>query len=385
MTASHARLRERCPVHHFAGFPPEGFYTLSRHVDVAAASRDTARWSSRYGPGPVKQEPVAPGMLLNADPPLHTNQRRLVQKAFTPRRVAELEPRVRQITDELLDGFAARGTADLVEVFAYPLPVIVIAEMLGVPSADHATFKRWSDDIVAGIGGNDDGRSASSRRSFASYFTAAIEQRHALLSSGRPLPEDLVSGLVEAEYEGRTLDVSEMLGILVQLLVAGNETTTSMLTNLIRRLCEQPELQAALRAEPALHEVAIEESLRYDAPVMGLFRTPNEPVVIDGVEIPADAKVMLLYASANRDADVWEEPDRFRLDRDAVELRRTHLAFGAGAHHCVGAPLARLEGRVALGRVLDRLPNLRLAGEPTPVPPFFLQGCARLPVTWDAT
>ncbi|MBK9178068.1 MAG: cytochrome P450 [Acidimicrobiales bacterium] len=376
-------LRERCPLHR-TEFGERGFYTVSRHADVTEVLRQAELWSTRWGPGPEHQARRGDGMLLNADPPLHATQRRIVNVAFTPRMVAEREPRITAIAAELIDGFAHLGRADLVEAFAYPLPVIVIAEVLGVRPEHRATFKRWSDDIVAGLGAQP-GKAEGAVRAFAEfgeYFAARIADRQEAVARGDALPDDLVSGLVTASYEGRTFTLTEMLGVLVQLLVAGNETTTSLITNLVFRLLEHPDQLARLREHPELAEQAVEESLRYDAPVQGLFRTNTAPTTLCGVDLQPDTKVRVMFSSANRDATVWERPDAFDIGRDLTTLKR-HYGFGFGVHYCLGAPLARLEGRIAVRLLLDRLPGLRLDGEPVLVEPFLFRGFTHFPVAWE--
>lgn len=381
--AAHRVLREQCPLHRFDNGHLR-FLTVSRHADVTEVLRDARLWTMRFGSGPDYVPRQGEGVLLNADPPLHTAQRRAVNKAFTPRIVAEREPAIQALCDELIDAFVDCGSCDLVAEFAYPLPVIVIAEMLGVSPADRATFKRWSDEITASIGGDPAAHEAGARarREFAEYFVAELERREAMRAAGRDLPDDLVSGLVVTEVDGKPLTRTEQLGMLVQFLVAGNETTTSMISNIVYRLASRPDIVDAVLADPSVAEVVVEESLRFDAPVQGLFRTNNEPTTLCGEEIPADTKVMVLFASANHDPAVWDDPDTFRIDRDPVKLRQ-HYAFGFGAHICLGAPLARLEGKVAVRTLYRRLPGLRLAGEPELVAPMIFRGFHTLPVAWD--
>ncbi len=379
---AHAELRARCPVHHFAGHGLD-FWTVAGHAEVTEVMRDVATWSSRHGQGPAFQRNAA-GMLAAADPPEHTWHRRLVQKSFTPAAIATLEPHVHRLTHDLLDAVVPQGAADLHDALAYPLPVIVIAELLGVSPGDRARFKHWSDHLVAALGhGVRPDRAV--HEEFQGYFRREIRWRRAALARGEPLPRDLVSDLVaHDDDQGRTLDDDQVLGLIAQLLVAGNETTTSLITNLLWRLLERPALLERLRADPALDEVAVEESLRFDPPVLGLFRTNDRPVRLGGVDLPTDTKVMALYASANRDPAVWDRPDEFSLDRDPVLLRR-HYGFGTGVHYCLGAPLARLEARIALRAVLDRLPGLRLTGRPERIEPFFLWGRRTLPVAWEVS
>ena len=321
-------------------------------------------------------------MLVNADPPEHSAQRRLVREAFNPKLVATFADRILTLAHGLIDGFVDQGRGDLHELFAYPLPIDVIAEILGVEPDRRSQFKEWSDAVVAGF--QDPKRSSAARREMVDYFNAQIDSRRA--AAAGMAPDDVFTRLSLGTYQhptegARLMTHAEINSICTQLLVAGNETTTSLITNLLWRLCQDRELADRLRADPSLDEIAIEESLRIDSPVLGLFRTNNKPTDLGGVALDADTKVHCLFASANRDPSVWEEPDVFRLDRDPVTLRG-HLAFGWGIHLCVGAPLARLEGRIALRALLDRLPELRLDGPIERIEPFFLFGKHALPLAW---
>jgi cytochrome P450 len=263
-----------------------------------------------------------------------------------------------------------------------PLPVIVIARMLGVPEEMRETFKEWSDSQLQGMNGNDPEREARARRAMSEYLLDQAEKRRAIIRDGGQLPNDIISEMVEASMaESEPISDAEMLSLLVQILVGGNETTTSLITNLMWRLLGQRELWEAVVADPDRIDVAVEESLRFDPPVLGLYRTTNCPVTMSGVEIPEEEKVMVLYASANRDADVWEDPDSFRLDRDLNQLRR-HLGFGFGIHVCPGAALARTEARIALNKLVAAVPTLRMTGEPERIETFLLWGKRTFPVAW---
>jgi len=372
-----APLREGCPVHRFDGFDPP-FYTLSRHEDVLEALKDVETWSSRYGQGPHFTEERG----MKSDPPTHTFFRRLVSKAFTARAVREMEGRIEQIVSELLDGFADRGEGDLHEHLAFPLPTIVIAEMLGVPESDRLRFKGWSDAWVAAMSAADPTPYQGEIASMRAYILDAVHARRAIEEDGGELPDDLISALVVAEEDGERLRDEDVVNVVRQLLVGGNETTTSLITNVLLRLMEDPALMARVAADPSLAEVAIEESLRHDAPVLGLFRTTTCPVERHGEVIPEGAKVMLHFGSANRDERAFADPNVFSLDRDRQELR-SHLAFGHGIHVCLGAALSRLEGTIALRQVAQRLPGLALAGTPERIEPFMLWGRSTLPARWD--
>lgn len=378
---AYEQLRADCPVHHYDARGMQ-FATLSRHADVLAALKDVTRFSSRQGQGPFRSEPIA----LFDDPPSHTFFRRLVTTSFTPRAVQRREPMIELLVDELVSEMLDHPgrAADLHDVLAMPLPTIVIARMLGVPEELRSTFKRWSDAQVAGMGAGDIDEQRRTRREMQAYFIDEIARRRALAADGAEMPDDLVSGLVAAAtQEERPITEAELLSLLTQLLVGGNETTTSLLTNVVWRLLERPERWQAVVDDPSLVEVAVEESLRHDPPVLGLFRATTCPIDIGGQgRLDEDRKVMLLWASANRDPEVWDHPDEFRLDRGLTELRARHLSFGFGIHACPGAPLSRLEARLALAALVRRVPELRLAGPTTRIEPFFLWGRRSLPVCW---
>jgi cytochrome P450 len=367
----YAELRSACPVHRTEFTPP--FYTLSRYADVREALADPAVWSIRYGQSPQFTKPAG---LVN-DPPEHTAFRQLFSRAFTARTVEQLEPAVGALADELLDAMLAAPdrAADFHDAYACPLPTIVIAQLLGIPPADLARFKQMSDDLTATYNLPDARASAAPRAAFDDYFGAIIDERRA-----RP-SDDLVSRLAAAEVDGRRLTDHELQWMLLLLLLGGNETSTALLTNVVWRLLEVPERWNALRASPALVDVAIEESLRHDPPVLGLFRTPTRDVTLHGVTITEKTKVMVCYASANRDESVFDDPERFRLDREPDDIRR-HLSFGFGAHFCPGAALARMEARLTLDRLVTRVPELHLTGAPERIVPFNLWGRRTLPVAW---
>jgi cytochrome P450 len=384
---SYQELRARCPVHHYADFEPP-FFTLSRHEDVLAGLRDWQLWSMRYGDNP---QYLSPSGLFN-DPPEHTTFRRLFNRAFTPRTVGRLDREIEQIGRQLLDAVVEEGSGDFHEFYASRLPIIVIARLLGVPEGDLELFREMCDALIATYNVPDPRASAPARRRIDDYFQARIDERRATLDDadvtdptldvlGKELPNDLLSGFVVAEVDGRRLTDAEMHLILLLLLLGGLETSTALLTNLLWRLLQQPERWQAVRDDAAVHETAIEESLRFDPPVLGLFRTPTHDVTLHGVSIPEKAKVMLCFASANRDEQVWDAPAEFRIDRPLADVR-SHLSFGFGAHFCPGAALARLEARVTLQLLVTMMPDLRLDGPTTRIEPFILWGRRSLPIAW---
>jgi len=376
----YARLRSEDPVHHSAA----GFWVLTRYDDVVAALRDprlakealAAFVAARFG------QPVpAMGLsMLDRDPPDHTRLRGLVSKAFTPRVVEGLRPRVQQIVDGLLDAVEAKGSMDLVEEFAYPIPVNVICEMLGVPIEDHERFKGWSLDIARGLDSillptdsDVPRRSMASRSALADYFRELIARRRAAPRG------DMLSDLIAAEEAGDKLSEHELLATCILLLIAGHETTVNLIGNGTLALLRHPDQLRRLREDPALIGGAIEELLRFDGPVQRTARIPSEDVTIAGHKIAAGEMVMPFIGAADRDPAQFPEPDRLNITR----AENRHVAFGLGIHFCLGAPLARIEGQIAIATLLRRLPRLALATDrPAFRPSLTLRGLEALPVSF---
>jgi cytochrome P450 len=349
-----------------------GSWSVFRYDDVERVLSDYSTFSSRFmGGGDSTANPLG-ASLVGTDPPRHRLLRSLVTQAFTPRKIAQLEPRIREISDELLDRAAPAGRMDLVGDFSYPLPVIVIAELLGIPSADRDRFKRWSDILVTGGGGGYGG----TQREMAEYFLRMIEEKR------RAPGEDLISGLLAAEVEGESLSQTDLLGFCILLLVAGNETTTNLLGNAVLCLDDRPEVYEELRESPDLLPDAIEEVLRYRSPVQSMFRTVVKDTEVGGKTLRAGESAIAWIGSANRDEAQFSEPERFDLHRSP----NRHIAFGHGIHFCLGAPLARLEARVALGMLVERCRGLRVVpGAPLEVlDSMVVYGVKHLPVTFEA-
>jgi cytochrome P450 len=369
------RMRKSAPV-----FQDEqsGSWHVYTYDDVQRVLSEHGTFSSKMGgDDPSETGQLFAASLITADPPRHRQLRSLVTQAFTPRSVDGLAPRISALTEELLDGIAAQGSADLIAELAYPLPVIVIAELMGIPAGDRDHFKHWSDVIVSQTqsGGRTEDHSTTNRE-MAEYFLALIEHR-------RNQPgNDLISNLLVAEIDGQKLSVAELLGFCSLLLVAGNETTTNLIGNAVLSFAEAPGSMERLRAEPSLLPQAIEEVLRYRSPVQSMYRVTAGSTTLGGLQVPAGAPLVAWIGSANRDERQFQRPEQFDIDRTP----NRHLAFGHGIHFCLGAPLARLEARIALQGILDRLPGLALTpgAQLERMDSTIVYGVKELPVTWQA-
>ena len=375
--AGHHHLIQNCPLHKEETFDPP-FYVVSRHEDVLSMLTDPAQWTNGDGPGVFFQEG---GVLGSADDPDHRRQRKVLQDGFRPAAIASLAPRVDIIGRELWDkAFASDGEGDFVTLFAFPFPAIVIAEMLGIRPEDREQFGHWSDDIVNGLGGGDLSLVAIANEGIYGFVDALVAERQEILERGETPPDDLLTVLTVA-YRNGDLQYGEVRRLSQQVLVAGHETTASLLSLMLYRLIQQPELSDLLRADPSLIPWAVEEFLRYDSPVQGLFRTNRDECVVHGEKIEADTKVQLLFAAANRDPEVWQDPDDIQLDRFGPGTK-PHLAFGWGVHHCIGNVLARREGQLALRWMVETFEKVELIGPVQVNQPFILRGLTTLPIRW---
>jgi cytochrome P450 len=336
--------------------PETDTWHVFRYADVSAILADHRSFSSDFTKIYPEMSDMTDGNILTMDPPRHHRLRSLVSQAFTPRAIALLEPRIAAVTGELLDRVAGRTELELVADLAYPLPVIVIAEMLGVPGEDRERFREWAEALLSQDSMDPNDREAIEEsmvelRKFREYLQDHVERRRA-----EPR-EDLLSSLVSAEVDGQRLDDREIVGFATILLLAGHITTTALLGNALQCLDEHPEAQAALRGDPGRLPTAIEEVLRHRSPFGQTTRlTAAEDVRVGDREIEAGRVVNVWLWSANRDERAFERPDDFLIDRQPNH----HLAFGRGVHFCIGAPLARLEARVALAILLDRYASLRV-------------------------
>nr|GLK38353.1 cytochrome P450 hydroxylase [Rhodococcus wratislaviensis] len=387
------KAREACPVRHTAEFSPE-YYSLTRFSDIFAALNDAeaARWSARYGSSPQFHRAIG----FNQDAEDSRDFRALFRTWLPANAGVVYADLIDSTINDLIDEMTAddRVQGDFASEFAVLLPIRIIAQLIGVPPEDALEIKEMTDEFLGAFCIPEQNGVAPAARRLHAYFEPHLERRRELLQGasieepdethlGTVLPNDLLSFMLVKKYGDRTLTPSEIDYVLATALTGGNDTTTSMLTNVTYRLLSTPSLWDRIVEDGKLIQPAIEESLRMDPPVLGLFRTTADDVTVSGCPIPEKSKVMLLFGSANRDPQQWEDPDEFRLDRPMKFLRR-HLAFGGGAHFCLGAPLARAEGNRALELLRTRLPHLRLDGESERIPQFHLWGRQTLPVRWDA-
>lgn len=360
--------------------PQVGRWLLFDYDGVKRALHDHDAFSSVTAPPEAKTSQ----WLIFMDPPRHAKLRGLIARAFTPRAVAALEPRIRELARELLGAHVARGEMDLVADFAVPLPLMVIAEMLGAPASDGPLFRRWAEvmlllaHVVSGAP-----QAASAIERFVAMHAEMKGYLAELLAARRAHPaDDLLTRLLAAEVDGERLSDDEILGFFQLLLLAGHETTTNLIGNAVLSFVEWPDQLARLRAAPELLPSAIEEVLRYRSPVQAALRVTRRDVELGGRTIPAGQVVVAMIGSANRDPKHFGEADRFDVARDP----NPHLAFGSGIHFCIGAPLARLEGRVALTELLERAHGLRLGSDEPwePREAFHVHGPSALPIRFDA-
>jgi cytochrome P450 len=367
------RLRETEPVFFNEA---RGGWVLTRYNDMVAVLHDDDNWSVGQR-GAQQTNGEAARTMLGSDPPDHTRLRMLVNKAFTPRTVRGLTDRIHEIVDGLLDDVADRGGMEAINDFAYPLPITVIAEMLGVPAQDRDFFRDQSQKIAVALGPIEDMqvalRAMEGRNALIEYFNDLVPKRK------QSPADDLISALLAAEEAGDFLSHGELLAMLLLLLVAGHETTVNLIGNGLLALLRHPDQLARLRNEEGIERSAVEELLRYDSPVQMTGRQAKVDMEIGGKTIKAGIGVSTIVASANRDPEVFTDPDTLDLTRDPCK----HLSFAAGIHHCLGAQLARLEGQIALSAVVRRFPNIKLASEdlryrPAPI----LRGLEALPVTF---
>ena len=372
------RLREVDPVN----LTPIGFWRLTRYADVMRLLYDVpagTRTTDGVLPGVDESLSGQRQFMLQQDPPAHTRLRRLVSRAFTPRAIAAMRPSIQRIVDQCLDRVAPRGEMDVIADLALPVPSTVICEMLGVPVADRDRFTLWTAQATFGLAAGVLppemlAQAAAAGMALAAYFQELIAARRTRLG------DDLLSALIRAEEEGDRLSPSELISQAIGLLIAGFETTIGLIGNGVRALVEHPEELAKLRARPELIASAVEECLRYDGPIILTARVLHADAEFGGKTIPRDAKVWGMLAAANRDPAVFRAPDTFDIERQPNE----HVAFGGGAHFCLGAHLARLEGQIAIGSLVERFGDLALLSPAVEWGPSLFRVPGRLPLRFRA-
>ncbi|MBO1334347.1 cytochrome P450 [Streptomyces sp. VRA16 Mangrove soil] len=354
--AVYGRLREEGPVHQVIGTDGLPAWLVTRYEDVRQALTDPRLSLDKRNatPGGYRGMALPPALdanLLNMDPPDHTRIRRMVSKAFTPRHIERLRLPVRRAADHLLDALSEQEQVDLISAYAAPLPIVVICDLLGVPSSQRLDFRAWTDALVAPDPARPE-RARDAVRQLLLFFTQLIADKRA-----RPA-DDLLSALIAVRDQEDRLSEDELTSLAFLVLVAGYENTVHLIGNAVAALLAAPDQLGELRADPGLLDRAVEELARYDGPVpLAIRRFPTEDVVISGVTVPAGETVLLSLAAAHRDPSRFPEPDRLDLARDATG----HLALGHGIHYCLGAPLARMETGIALTALFDRFPDLSLA------------------------
>lgn len=383
-----AHMRQHNPIYRHVAPNGIAMWYITRYEDVAAVLKDERFVKSIFNALPASRWDQAPHTnsllqlinrnMLFADPPDHTRLRALVSQAFTPRRIEQMSTNIQAIAHKLLDSVATQGKMDLIEAYAYPLPLTVIIEMLGIPTADQEKLRFWSQAIIAA---GSHGISYSQRKQ---RIKALAEYLRRTFAARRVQPQDdLITALVQARQAGDRLSETELSSMVVLLLVTGHETTVNLIGNGVYTLLTHPDQRALVQAHPAVMETAIDELLRFDGPVeTSTTRWAREDVIFQGHQIRRGDVVRVVLTSANRDPAQFDQPDR-------CDLRRTdnrHLAFGLGIHYCLGAPLARLEGRIALQTLFSRFPDLRLQSpaDLTWRSGVLFRGLKRLPLTWDS-
>lgn len=372
------------------------FHIASDHRDIRDnILQDNDTWLYSKGTSPKMLDPrLACGMMT--DPPHHNGIRIIVQRGFAPRQLERIAVEIDQLADELIgqmEGMADKS-GNFFKLFAMPLAARLMCRMLGAPEENYLQYKQWADEFMFDVFNNvnDSAEAAEKGQLMAGSLAGLIAERRKILDDagvepslaqvGTLLPDDFISRFICDTVDGRHLTEWEIISLLLSIINGGNETTMNLICNLLWRLLERPVLWEQLKAEPGLIPAAVEESLRFDPPVLGMFRTTARATELQGETIPEGRKVLYNIAAANRDPAIWDNPDEFRLDRDMASLRK-HLSFSGGSHLCLGIHLARMEVRQVFEQLVARLPNLRLTGQPTRAPGFNFWGQENLPVAWD--
>jgi cytochrome P450 len=387
--AAYGHARRACPVLKVSGRFEQDFYIVSRYHDVKAVMNDHGKWSKREG---ALLRSTERDVAMSQDPPRFNAYKRIYGHYLAPKGVARWAGKMRDYVGELLDQIVPMGKGDLHDMFARPLPVKVMATVLGLPMDRLDDYREWTDFfLLSQFNEADPEVGARMMAALYDFLDEQFAHRRALLAQagvtepdeshvGTVLPDNLISLLVVARFEGKPLSQEELRRTARGFFV-GNDTFTSLMLNLLYRLLEDRSRWESVRADRSLIEPAIEESLRFDPPNIGMFRLSACPVELHGVEIPEHSRMLFAIPGANRDPAVFDRPDEFQLDRSPEELQR-HLGFGFGSHFCPGAGIARLEAKIALDMILDRMPGLELVAPPERVEPFNFWGYKSFPAKW---
>lgn len=384
--ATFERMQARCPFHKSDKL---GWYSVFRFSDIQNIVRDNDTFSVKYGPGPNYAEPGAGAVLVSADPPLHGKQKQAILTAFTPDLINGMEYGIRQFVSERFDELIPQGGCDIVQDIAVPIPMWVICSMLDLDYHTNAKQLRDWVEVLAGSVFIDPGNDKlndvrlQSMQALHSFFVPHIQAKVDKDIAGEDAGNDLIGLLAKGRVDGERISMAEMLSFAQFLLVAGSATTTNLIGNFVKLMLQYPDQFELLKTNPELMDNAIEEVLRFEAPVHGLFRTNNEDIRLGDLEVPKDSKICLMWGSANRDPEIFEDPHTFNIQRDLRTLRR-NMTFGQGLHKCLGAPLARLECKVFAEEFMRRVPEFSLAGEIVPFPYATLNGPDHLPIRFQA-
>lgn len=395
---AYSELARKCPFHHYAG-PDYDFHVTSDYHQIRnEVLSDNPTWSFRWG-NAAKDWGTAEGELNNVgfmtDPPFHLEWVGQLRKGMTPAKIRDYTPEVEAIAEDLIATMenAEVKSGNFHDLFALPLPARTMCYMLGADQSNYPRYKHWADIFQFMLFSDPDPAAFKEIvEEFQPHFMGLIADRKKVLADtgitepmmehlGTILPYDYISLGMAIRVDGRQLNDAELFNICTAFLTGGQETTTSLITNIVWRLLEVPARWEALKARPELIDNVIEESLRFDPPVIAHFRTSLCPVNMNGVELPERSKLMFSMIGANRDPTIFADPDEFRIDRPLGEVRK-HISFGYGVHFCLGAPVARLEAKVALAKLIERLPNLRLTGETERINSWLYWGRKELPVAW---
>ena len=379
-----SEMIEKCPIHKSE---EDGWYALFKHEDISNVVRDNKTYSAQHGPGPRFSPPDEPSVLVRADPPLHTQQKLAVGGAFSPAFIQSMEPGIAKFVNSQIDSFIENGECDIITDIAIPLPLWVICTLMDVDyDTQKDVFRGWVEFLAASVFEKSEEFSQkrdSILKDLYGFFKPHIERKLAIVDSGGDPGDDLLSRLCKAEIDGEHIPMDQLYAFCRFLLTAGSATTTNLIGNYFKLMLEFPDQYQMIKDDMETYlEPSIEEVLRYDAPVHGLFRTNNIDVNIQGVDLPANSKMCMMWGSANMDPDVFNEPENFDITRDKRELRQL-MTFGKGIHLCMGAPLARLECKVAAREFIKRIPDFEANGPAVAYPYATLNGLDHLPIKWN--